>query len=54
MSESKVVLIAALSRPLWVTGLLALVISTGGCRSNSPTTYRRLIEHQAMIDFSGL
>ena len=54
MSESKVVLIAALSRPLWVTGLLALVISTGGCRTNSPTTNRRLIEHQALIDFSGL
>jgi hypothetical protein len=32
---------------------LLLVVSTG-CTTNSPVTNRRLIEHQALIDFSGL
>ena len=32
---------------------LLLAVSTG-CTTNSPVTNRRLIEHQALIDFSGL
>ena len=33
---------------------LALLVSAGGCQSSKPVSNRRLIEHQAMIDFSGL
>ena len=55
MSESKEVSIAALApRPLCLALLLALLVWAGGCQTSSPTTNRRLIEHQAMIDFSGL
>src|SRR5947207_5565478 len=31
-----------------------LFIASTGCQSSSPVTNRRLIEHQALIDFSGL
>jgi hypothetical protein len=56
MSESRAVPIAAppvvrLSLLAVVGGLLACA---GGCQTSTPTTNRRLIEHQAMIDFSGL
>jgi hypothetical protein len=55
MSESKAVTIAALpARPPLVVAILALSALLGGCQTNSPVTNRRLIEHQAMIDFSGL
>lgn len=33
---------------------LALLSFAGGCQTSAPVTNRRLIEHQAMIDFSGL
>ena len=55
MSESKDVSIAALAPRLFCLALLAaLLASAGGCQTSSTTTNRRLIEHQAMIDFSGL
>jgi hypothetical protein len=31
-----------------------LLIASTGCTTNTPVTNRRLIEHQALIDFSGL
>ena len=34
-------------------GILVL-FTTGGCQQTSQVTHRRIIEHQAMIDFSGL
>ena len=34
--------------------LLALLAAGTGCQTTAPVTNRRLIEHQAMIDFSGL
>jgi hypothetical protein len=56
MSESNAVPIAALpARRLALFPLLAAVLAfAGGCQTSAPTTNRRLIEHQAMIDFSGL
>ena len=39
--------------PAAVLALLLLFISSG-CSSSSPVTNRRLIEHQAFVDFSGL
>ena len=56
MSESNAVSIAALParRPCLVAALAAVFMLAGGCQSSAPTTNRRLIEHQAMIDFSGL
>ena len=33
---------------------LALLACASGCQTSTPVTNRRLIEHQAMIDFSGL
>lgn len=40
----------------WVfAALLAMLLATGvGCQSAQPVSVRRLINHQAMIDFSGL
>jgi len=55
MSESNAVPIAAL--PLGsvvMLAALALLAFAGGCQTSAPVTNRRLIEHQAMIDFSGL
>jgi hypothetical protein len=40
-----------------VVQTVALTVSlvlTGGCQSGEPVSSRRLIEHQALIDFSGL
>jgi hypothetical protein len=56
MSESNAVPIAALpARSLSFVAVVALLVAcAGGCQSSAPTTNRRLIEHQAMIDFSGL
>ena len=55
MSESKAVPLAALrSRPFRLLVLLAVLAGAGGCQTNAPVSNRRLIEHQAMIDFSGL
>ena len=55
MSEPKAVNLAALRYPyLCPLLLLALLVGAGGCQSSAPVTNRRLIEHQAMIDFSGL
>jgi hypothetical protein len=34
--------------------VLALLVSAGGCQTSGTVSNRRLIEHQAMIDFSGL
>ena len=34
--------------------LLCVVIGGSGCQTQAPVTNRRLIEHQALIDFSGL
>src|SRR5947209_9443412 len=34
--------------------LLGLLTWTGGCQTGPQVSSRRLIEHQAMIDFSGL
>ncbi len=44
------------SRSLFLPGLLAAVVIVGGmgCSSARPVSVRRLIQHQAMIDFSGL
>lgn len=52
MSKSKAVNLALPAR--WTVALIALLAWAGGCQSYTPTTNRRLIEHQAMIDFSGL
>ena len=41
-------------RLLPLLALPTLLSLAGGCQSSSPVTNRRLIEHQAMIDFSGL
>jgi hypothetical protein len=41
-------------RTLRLLAALALVACAAGCQSSAPITNRRLIEHQAMIDFSGL
>lgn len=56
MSESNAVSLAALrSRRLYPLVLLpALLVTAGGCQTSAPVSNRRLIEHQAMIDFSGL
>lgn len=55
MSESNAVSLAALrSRSLCLLLLLALLVGAGGCQTSAPVSNRRLIEHQAMIDFSGL
>ena len=55
MSETKVVALAALpARFTSLPALLALLVGAAGCQTSAPTTNRRLIEHQAMIDFSGL
>jgi hypothetical protein len=43
-------LIAALSS----VGLLVILTFVGGCQEGSQVSSRRLIEHQAFIDFSGL
>jgi hypothetical protein len=43
-------LIAALA----ASGLLVLFACAGGCQSTAQVSGRRLIEHQAFIDFSGL
>lgn len=53
MNESKAVILASLpARPM--VALVALLAWAGGCQTHAPTTNRRLIEHQALIDFSGL
>lgn len=39
---------------LQAVGLLALLTWVGGCQGTQQVSGRRLIEHQAMIDFSGL
>ena len=55
MSESNAVSIAALPlRSAVLLAALALLAFAGGCQTAAPVTNRRLIEHQAMIDFSGL
>ena len=56
MSESNAVSIAALpARRLPLLAVVAALLAcAGGCQSSAPTSNRRLIEHQAMIDFSGL
>jgi hypothetical protein len=56
MSESNAVPIAALpARRVCVFAVLTAVFAfASGCQTSAPTTNRRLIEHQAMIDFSGL
>jgi hypothetical protein len=41
-------------RFLSLVALLALTVGSTGCQTTARTTNRRLIEHQAMIDFSGL
>jgi hypothetical protein len=41
------------SHAIWVCAAL-LVGVTAGCQQTSQVSYRRLIEHQALIDFSGL
>ena len=42
------------ARRLYLLSALALLLCAGGCQTSAPVTNRRLIEHQAMIDFSGL
>lgn len=37
-----------------VFGLMVLGLLAGGCQSGHPVSNYRLIEHQAMVDFSGL
>ena len=55
MSESNAVPIAALwPRSVCLLAAVALLAGAGGCQTSAPVTNRRLIEHQAMIDFSGL
>jgi hypothetical protein len=54
MGESKAVIAVLPARPLCLLTLLALLVGAGGCQTTAPVTNRRLIEHQAMIDFSGL
>ena len=39
---------------LHAAGMVALVLVATGCQTASKVTNRRLIEHQALIDFSGL
>lgn len=39
---------------LEAAGLLVLVLFVGGCQTGAQVSSRRLIEHQAFIDFSGL
>jgi hypothetical protein len=51
---AKAVSPAALPARLFVLCALALLLGAGGCQTSAPVTNRRLIEHQAMIDFSGL
>lgn len=41
--------------PLWATGVALLLVGlTTGCQVKKPEVNRRLIQHQAMVDFSGL
>ena len=56
MCESNAVFIATLpARRLPLLAVVAALFAcAGGCQSSAPTSNRRLIEHQAMIDFSGL
>ena len=42
------------SKSVPAAALVALFVFACGCQSTSPVTNRRLIEHQALIDFSGL
>jgi hypothetical protein len=42
------------ARGLGLASMLALLVLASGCQTSAPITNRRLIEHQAMIDFSGL
>lgn len=51
---AKAVSPAALPARLYLLSALALLLCAGGCQTSAPVTNRRLIEHQAMIDFSGL
>jgi hypothetical protein len=41
-------------RALFPGLLLFILIGSTGCQTQAPVTNRRLIEHQALIDFSGL
>ncbi len=43
-----------LSFPIRLAGLVALGLLGGGCQNAHPISNYRLIEHQAMVDFSGL
>jgi hypothetical protein len=55
MSESNAVPIAARwPRSVYLVAAVALLAGAAGCQTAAPVTNRRLIEHQAMIDFSGL
>ena len=57
MGDSKAVASPAApvtTRALRLLPALALLLYAAGCQTSAPITNRRLIEHQAMIDFSGL
>jgi hypothetical protein len=57
MGESKAVASPAAfstGRRICLPAALALFLGAAGCQTSAPITNRRLIDHQAMIDFSGL